>query len=71
MKLKKKVKAKGGAQIADRLKIDNGSGKSQPVAGAVGRRSATYALVFGCIALAVVGILTYTLYKHWEFLMPA
>ena len=70
MKIKKSIKKPGGAAIADRLKIDNGA--SRPVSGnVVGRKSSAYALVFGCIALAVVGILTWTLYKHWEYLMPA
>ena len=70
MKIKKNIKKKGNAAIADRLKIDNGA--SRPVSGnVVGRKSSTWALVFGCAALLVVCILTYTLYRHWEYLMPA
>ena len=29
------------------------------------------ALVFGLIALAITVTLTITIYKHWEYLMPA
>ena len=69
MKVKKTVKTQGGVAISDRLKLD--AAPAKPAAGTIGKKSSTYALVFGCAALAVVGILTYTLYRHWEFLMPA
>jgi hypothetical protein len=39
--------------------------------GTVGKKAATCAFAFALIGLAVAGILTYILYKHWEFLMPA
>ena len=77
MKIKKPMTVKtqstessGGAAIADRFKLD-------PVdttvarSGYVSKKSATTALVFGLIALAVTIALTWTIWKHWEFLMPA
>ena len=69
MKIKRTMKKQGGAAISERLKLDDAS--SRPVGNMVGKKGATCALIFGCIALAVAGILTYTLYKHWEYLMPA
>ena len=38
---------------------------------AAGGKASTVAVVAGLIALAVAGILTYILWQHWEFLMPA
>lgn len=61
--------AAGGAAIADRFKI-NGL-EEKPKGATVGAKSAACALVFGLIALTLAGILTWTLWKHWEFLMPA
>ena len=58
----------GGAAIADRFRLDTAPAKR---GGTVGRKSAATALVFGLIALAVMVALTLTIYKHWEFLMPA
>lgn len=66
----KKPSSSGGATIAARLQLDPVEPKSAK-ASTVGKKSATFALVFGLIALAVSGILTFVLYKHWEFLMPA
>ncbi|MBO4447976.1 MAG: hypothetical protein J5807_00630 [Kiritimatiellae bacterium] len=67
MKIKKSIKKPGNAAIADRLKIDNGA--STPVSGnVVGKRSSAWALVLGCAALVILCILTYTLYRHWEYL---
>ena len=63
------VPATGGATIANRLKLDMpdpGAKKPAPT-GVATKCAATAAL----IALAVAGILTFILYKHWEFLMPA
>ena len=60
----------GGAAIADRFKlepVDN----SAPRGGYVGRKSAMTALIFGLIALTITIVLTVTIYKHWEYLMPA
>ena len=75
MKIKKakniKVPAEsGGAAIADRFRLDPVN-NSAPVAGTVSRRAAMWAFIAGLISLAVVGILTFILYKHWEYLMPA
>ena len=67
MKIKKSIKKPGNAAIAARLKIDNGA--SRPVSGnVVGRRSSAWALSLGCVALVILCILTYTLYRHWEYL---
>ena len=69
MKIKKPMKVNAGPAIADRLKLETPA--EVPAGSTVGKKSATYALVFGVAALAVVGILTYILYSHWKFLMPA
>lgn len=60
----------GGAAIADRFKLEPVD-SSAPRAGYVGRKSAMTALIFGLIALVVTIVLTVTIYKHWEYLMPA
>ena len=60
--------AAGGATIADRFKLDMTEPAKQP---AVGGPASTIAAVAGLLALAVAGILTYILWQHWEFLMPA
>ena len=60
--------AAGGATIADRFKLDMTEPEKKPTAGG---KSTTCAVVAGLIALAVAGILTYILWQHWEFLMPA
>ena len=60
--------AAGGATIADRFKLDmTEPEKKSANAGA----STTVAVAAGLIALAIAGILTYILWQHWEFLMPA
>lgn len=56
-----------GVTIADRFKLDMPQAEVKPVAS----KSATVAVIFALVALAVTGVLTYTLWKHWEFLMPA
>ena len=40
-------------------------------AGTVSKKSAMTALIFGLIALGITVALTLTIYKHWEYLMPA
>lgn len=61
--------AAGGATIADRFKLDmTDPAEKKPASGGM---SATIAVVAGFAALAVAGILTYILWQHWEFLMPA
>jgi len=60
--------APGGATIADRFKLDAPDPAAKKSAGGP---AATVAAIAGLIALAVVGILTYVLWQHWEFLMPA
>ena len=60
--------ATGGATIADRFKLDLTEPAKKPAAGGP---AATVAAVAGLLALAVAGILTYILWQHWEFLMPA
>ena len=60
--------AMGGATIADRFKLDMPDPSARKSSGGP---AATCALIVGLIALAVVGILTYVIWQHWEFLMPA
>ena len=60
--------AAGGATIADRFKLDMTEPEKKPAAGG---KATTCAVAAGLIALAVAGILTYILWQHWEFLMPA
>ena len=60
--------AAGGATIANRFKLDMTEPEKKPAAGGT---ATTVAGVAGLIALVVAGILTYILYQHWEFLMPA
>ena len=60
--------AAGGATIADRFKLDMTEPEKKPAASST---ATTVAGIAGLIALVVAGILTYILYQHWEFLMPA
>ena len=60
--------AAGGATIANRFKLDMTEPEKKP---ATSSTATTVAGVAGLIALIVAGILTYILYQHWEFLMPA
>ena len=60
--------AGGGATIANRLKLDLTEPVKKPAASSTATTVAAYA---GIAAFIVAGILTYMLYKHWEFLMPA
>ena len=62
------VPAAGGATIADRFKLDMTEPAKKP---AVNGTATTVAGIAGLVALIVAGILTYILYQHWEFLMPA
>jgi len=60
--------AAGGATIADRFKLDMpDSAVQKPATG----KATAFAVVAGLLALALAGILTYVLWQHWEFLMPA
>lgn len=36
-----------------------------------GSAATTFAVVAGLVALAVVGVLTFVIYQHWEFLQGA
>ena len=60
--------AAGGATIANRFKLDMTEPEKKPTASST---ATTVAGVAGLVALVVAGILTYVLYQHWEFLMPA
>ena len=60
----------GGAAIADRFKLDPVDTAANR-AGTVSKKSAMTALIFGLIALGITVALTLTIYKHWEYLMPA
>ena len=62
------VPAAGGATIADRFKLDMTEPEKRPAASST---FTTVTGVAGLVALIVAGILTYILYQHWEFLMPA
>ena len=62
------VPAAGGATIADRFKLDMAEPEKKPT---VNSTASTVAGIAGLVALIVAGILTYILYQHWEFLMPA
>ena len=59
--------AAGGATIADRFKLDIPDANAKAVVG----KGTTAAAIAGLIALAIAGILTYLLWQHWEYLMPA
>ena len=58
----------GGATIAGRLKLDAYDGPAQA---APAGKATTAAVIAGFVALVVAGVLTYVLWQHWEFLMPA
>ena len=58
----------GGAAIASRLQLDTSNVAKTP---ATDGKASTVAAIAGLLALAVAGILTYILWQHWEFLMPA
>ena len=61
--------AAGGATIANRFKLDMPDPEAKKSSS--GGPATTCAVAAGLIALAVAGILTYILWQHWEFLMPA
>ena len=60
----------GGAAIADRFKLEP-IDTTAPRNGYISKNAATTALIFGLIAFAVTVTLTFMIWKHWEFLMPA
>ena len=57
----------GNGAVADRFRLDAPDPSAKPATST----ATTVAGIAGLIALVVVGILTFVLYKHWEFLMPA
>ncbi|MBR3222151.1 MAG: hypothetical protein IKF72_07935 [Kiritimatiellae bacterium] len=59
--------AAGAAGVPERfrLDIDPNAGRSS------GGVATTVAMVAGLAALAVVGVLTFVIYQHWEFLKGA
>ena len=59
----------GGAAIASRLRLDNDEGAKKKAA--PGGPAVTSAFIAAMLALVAAGVLTYMLWKHWEFLMPA
>lgn len=69
MTIKKTVAKEGGAAIADRFRLDAPAPKAKPVAAS--GVSVKAALGAAGVAILVAGVLAYTLWKHWEFLMPA
>ncbi len=56
--------------VADRFRLD-APDEATKKRTSVNAKAAAVAFTFGLVALAVAGILTYLLYRHWEFLMPA
>lgn len=63
--------AAGGAAISDRFRLNDAGSSSEGSAALVNKKAAGVALIFGLIALHVMALLTYMLFRHWEFLMPA
>ncbi len=63
----------GGAAIAARFQLDPVATTSGSSAknGTISKKAALCALIAGGISLALAGMLTFTLYKYWEYLMPA
>ena len=57
--------APGGATIADRFKLDLQDPNAKKASAGVGT---VIAVVTAVLALAAAGLLTFTLYQHWEFL---
>ncbi len=72
MKIKKpttmQAAAPGGAAIADRFKLENVAAAPERT---VNKTASLIALIFGVIALGVAGMLAFTLFQHWDFLMSA
>ena len=67
MTIKKPIKNQETAEspMVDRFRLDqNQSTKS-------GSTATTIAVVAGLLALAVVGVLTFVMYQHWEYLQGA
>ena len=62
--------APGGATITDRFKL-NAPAASDSGAGVVSKPATFVALLAGLIALHVAVLLTYMLFRHWEFLVNA
>lgn len=58
----------GGPAVADRFKLDVPQKKAVPT---VSKTMAMAGLIGGLVALALIGILTHTIYQHWEFLKGA
>ncbi len=63
--------ASGGATIADRFKLEPASAAAPAKGGTVNKTAALIALLAAFAALVVSGALTFILYQHWQFLMPA
>lgn len=59
--------ATGGATIADRFKLDVPDQSAVKPSG----KGGTVTFIAALAALAVVGILTFVMYQHWEFLKDA
>jgi len=60
---------KAGATIADRFKLDAPDPATLKRATA-SKKATQFALTAAVLAFVVAGILTFTLYQHWDFLMP-
>ena len=75
MTIKKPINESGVAEVPEtetstiperfRLDVDPNAGRSS------GGVATAVALVAGLAALAVVGVLTFVIYQHWEFLKGA
>lgn len=76
MKIKKSKSAAapagaGGAAIADRFKLDPVASGPAYKGPTVGKTASLCAVIAGIISFGLVGALTFVIYKHWEYLMPA
>lgn len=58
----------GGATIADRFKLDAPDPNAQKASSGVGT---ICAVVAALLAAGVSGVLTFTIYQHWQFLANA
>jgi len=60
---------KPGATIASRLKLD-ATDPAALKAATASKKATQFALTAAILGFVAAGLLTFVLYKHWEFLMP-
>lgn len=61
----------GGATIADRFKLDAVAFGPAYKGPTTGKTATTCALIAGIISFGLIGVLTFVLYTHWDYLMRA